>query len=128
MQLTIGQAAYRVGEDATWKKPAELSRHLTLNRKYPAVRGDVFFSAADLAANRHGFAARVRDDHYPRPAVPPVVQDRGGEAPRPPRTCAPNPRARASRSSGGPPRAPPPTPSTAWTASAPAAPPSIRSA
>ncbi|MFC6880938.1 glycoside hydrolase family 10 protein [Actinomadura yumaensis] len=81
VQLTIGQAAYRVGEDATWKKPAELSRHLTLNRKYPAVRGDVFFSAADLAANRHGFAARVRDDHYPRPAVPPVVQDRGGEAP-----------------------------------------------
>jgi uncharacterized lipoprotein YddW (UPF0748 family) len=81
VQLSIGQAGYRVGEDATWKKPAELSKHLTLNQRYPAVRGDVFFSAADLAANRRGFAARVRADHYTRPAIPPVVQGRGGEAP-----------------------------------------------
>ncbi|WP_242892811.1 glycoside hydrolase family 10 protein [Actinomadura litoris] len=71
VQLTIGQGAYRVGEDATWKKPAELSRHLTLNAAHPQVRGDVFFSASDLASDRRGFAARIRRDHYARPAIPP---------------------------------------------------------
>lgn len=81
VQLTIGQAAYRVGEDSTWKKPAELSRHLTLNAKYSQVRGDVFFSASDIAANRRGFAARIRADHYTRPALRPVADGRGGAAP-----------------------------------------------
>ncbi|TDD59837.1 hypothetical protein E1293_46175, partial [Actinomadura darangshiensis] len=78
VQLTIGQAAYRVGEDAAWKKPAELSRHLTLNAKYPQISGDVFFSASDIAANRRGFAERLRDDHYGRPAIQPVPARRGG--------------------------------------------------
>ncbi|WP_030168626.1 glycoside hydrolase family 10 protein [Spirillospora albida] len=81
VQLTIGQAGYRVGEDEAWKDPAELSRHLTLNARYPAVRGDVFFSASDIAGNRRGFAARLRDDHYARPALPPPA--RGGAAPEP---------------------------------------------
>jgi uncharacterized lipoprotein YddW (UPF0748 family) len=75
VQLTIGQGAYRVGADAAWKDPAELSRHLTLNAKYPQVRGDVFFSASDIAANRRGFAARLRDDHYTRPAILPAVDE-----------------------------------------------------
>ncbi|MEV4005521.1 family 10 glycosylhydrolase [Actinomadura sp. NPDC049753] len=83
VQLTIGQAAYRVGEDAAWRKPAELSRHLTLNAKYPQISGDVFFSASDIAANRRGSAARIRADHYTRPAVPPVPARRGGQAPPP---------------------------------------------
>ncbi|MFA1550133.1 glycoside hydrolase family 10 protein [Actinomadura chokoriensis] len=81
VQLTIGQAAYRVGADAAWKNPAELSRHLTLNAKYPQVRGDVFFSASDIAANRRGFAARLRGDHYRRPALRPVSGGPGGTAP-----------------------------------------------
>ncbi|MQY08985.1 glycoside hydrolase family 10 protein [Actinomadura macrotermitis] len=79
VQLTIGQAGYRVGEDATWRKPAELSRHLDLNTRHPEIRGDVFFSAADLAANRRGFAAKLRADHYGRPALPPAAP--GGQAP-----------------------------------------------
>ncbi|GAA2439954.1 family 10 glycosylhydrolase [Actinomadura vinacea] len=81
VELTIGQAAYRVGEDAVWRKPDELSRHLTLNRRHPAVRGDVYFSASSLAANKHGFAQRLRADHYSRPAIPPQAKGRGGRAP-----------------------------------------------
>ncbi|NVI86471.1 family 10 glycosylhydrolase, partial [Actinomadura sp. BRA 177] len=90
VQLTIGQGAYRVGADAAWKDPAELSRHLTLNAKYPQVRGDVFFSASDIAGNRRGFAARLREDHYSRPAIPPAVAGHGenggkdGDAASPP--------------------------------------------
>ncbi|WP_433323302.1 glycoside hydrolase family 10 protein [Spirillospora sp. CA-294931] len=79
VQLSIGQAGYRVGEDAAWKRPEELSKHLTLNAKYPQVRGDVYFSATNLAANKLGFAARLRDDHYSRPAIPPM--GRGGREP-----------------------------------------------
>ncbi|TDD26027.1 hypothetical protein E1287_36805 [Actinomadura sp. KC06] len=83
VQLTIGQGAYRVGKDAAWKDPAELSRHLTLNAKHPQIRGDVYFSASDIVSNRRGFAARLREDHYPRPAIPPIPAGRGGKAPPP---------------------------------------------
>ncbi|RFS82327.1 hypothetical protein D0T12_26280 [Actinomadura spongiicola] len=77
VQLTIGQGAYRVGADAAWKNPAELSRHLTLNAEHPEVRGDVFFSASDIAANKRGFADRLRADHYARPAIPPAADHPG---------------------------------------------------
>jgi uncharacterized lipoprotein YddW (UPF0748 family) len=83
VQLTIGQAAYRVGEGGPWNKAAELTRHLTLNKRHPAVRGDVYFSAASLAGNKRGFAARLRKDHYRVPAIPPAVAGRGGKAPTP---------------------------------------------
>ncbi|WUI03363.1 family 10 glycosylhydrolase [Spirillospora sp. NBC_00431] len=83
VQLTIGQGAYRVGKDAAWKNPAELSRHLTLNAKHPEIRGDVYFSASDIVSNRRGFAARLRQDHYARPAIAPVPAGRGGKAPPP---------------------------------------------
>ncbi|WP_233510994.1 glycoside hydrolase family 10 protein [Actinomadura craniellae] len=81
VQLTIGQAAYQVGEKGPWRNPAELSRHLSLNAGHPAVRGDVYFSAKNLVGNRLGFASRLRSEHYARPAIPPVVAGRGGRAP-----------------------------------------------
>jgi uncharacterized lipoprotein YddW (UPF0748 family) len=83
VQLTIGQGAYRVGTDPAWRDPAELSRHLTINKRHPQVRGDVYFSAASLVANTRGFAQRLREDHYQRPAIPPQVEDAGGRAPAP---------------------------------------------
>ncbi|MGH3389994.1 MAG: glycoside hydrolase family 10 protein, partial [Actinomadura sp.] len=83
VRLTIGQAAYRVGQAGRWRRPAELSRHLTLNARYPAVRGDVFFSAKSLAADTAGFATRLRADHYSRPAIVPAVPGHGGGAPAP---------------------------------------------
>ncbi|WP_243717677.1 family 10 glycosylhydrolase [Actinomadura sp. KC345] len=91
VQLTIGQGAYRVGEDAAWKDPAELSRHLTLNAKHPQVRGDVYFSASDIAENRRKFAERLRDDHYRRPALRPAVDGNGGKAPPPVQDTAAEP-------------------------------------
>ncbi|WP_034489090.1 glycoside hydrolase family 10 protein [Actinomadura oligospora] len=80
VQLSIGQAGYRVGEDATWRKTGELSRHLTLNARHPEVRGDIFFSASDIARNQRGFAARVRADHYKRPAIPPAAPPKAQKA------------------------------------------------
>ena len=73
-QLYVGEALYRAGDPAqgaAWQDPAELSRHLTLARNHPQVRGHVYFAAKDVAADRIGAMARVVADHYRRPARPP---------------------------------------------------------
>ncbi|SEG81622.1 Uncharacterized lipoprotein YddW, UPF0748 family [Thermomonospora echinospora] len=79
VELTIGQASYRVGEAGFGA--SELSKHLTLNARHPEVRGDVYFSATDLVGNRGGATARLRKDHYKAAAIPPPAG--GGKAPAP---------------------------------------------
>lgn len=83
VRLTIGQAAYRVGEGGRWRRPDELARHLALNAHYPAVRGDVFFSAKSLVADTGGFATRLREEHYDRPAIIPAPPGDAGGGPAP---------------------------------------------
>lgn len=85
VQLYIGQPAYRVGEDGPWKRPGELSRHLNVDDRIPQIRGEMFFSAGDLAGDREGFASRIRADHFSSPALVPVMPARGGTAPAAPR-------------------------------------------
>ncbi|WP_431945783.1 glycoside hydrolase family 10 protein [Actinacidiphila sp. bgisy167] len=68
VHLYIGEALYRAGsagEAAAWQDPAELSRHLELARRHPQVRGHVFFSAKEVAADPIGAMSRVVADHYP---------------------------------------------------------------
>ncbi|MFI1439848.1 glycoside hydrolase family 10 protein [Streptomyces fructofermentans] len=72
-KLYVGEALYKAGDPAqpaAWQDPAELSRHLTLARDHPEVRGHVFFSAKEVAADRAGAMARVVADHYRQPAAP----------------------------------------------------------
>ena len=57
VQLYVGQATYKVGTSTQapqWKDPGEMSGHLTFNRDYPEVDGDIYFSAKDVRANRLG--------------------------------------------------------------------------
>ncbi len=73
-QLYAGEALYKAGDPAqpaAWRDPAELSRHLTLAKKYPEVRGHMFFAAREVTADPVGAMARVVADHYGRPARPP---------------------------------------------------------
>ncbi|MFF4253115.1 glycoside hydrolase family 10 protein [Streptomyces sp. NPDC001663] len=73
-QVYAGEALYKAGDPAqpaAWQDPAELSRHLTLAKQYPQVRGHVFFAAKDVATDRIGAMARVVADHYRQPAKPP---------------------------------------------------------
>ncbi len=63
VQLHIGQAAYKVGSSPAWDD-AELSEHLTLNKKHPEVRGDVYFSVSSLTSNAAAAIDRVVDEHY----------------------------------------------------------------
>jgi uncharacterized lipoprotein YddW (UPF0748 family) len=74
VDLYIGEALYKVGnpaQPAAWQDPAELSCHLTFDAQYPAVRGNVFFSATQVVADPLGAMSRVVADHYRRRALPP---------------------------------------------------------
>ncbi|NUT07034.1 MAG: family 10 glycosylhydrolase [Hamadaea sp.] len=74
-QLYIGQAAYRVGasgQSAQWQTTTELTNHVTLNRSYAEVDGDIYFSANDVLADRLGSITRLAADHYTRPALLPL--------------------------------------------------------
>ncbi|WP_320068640.1 family 10 glycosylhydrolase [Micromonospora sp. RTGN7] len=85
VQLLVGQATYRAGasgQDAAWQDTAELSDHLTANRAYPQIAGDIHFSAKDVRADRIGAVTRVANDHYRRPALAPAGV--GGVAPAAP--------------------------------------------
>lgn len=62
VELYIGQGAYKVGEQ-NWDA-AELSEHLTFNKDYPEVVGDVYFSATSLTSNAKDAMAKVVADHY----------------------------------------------------------------
>jgi len=68
VQLYVGEALYKVGvagQPAAWQDPAELSRHLTFDADYSQVRGNVFFSATQVAADPLGAMSKVVADHYP---------------------------------------------------------------
>ncbi|MCI4062889.1 family 10 glycosylhydrolase [Micromonospora sp. R77] len=76
VQLYIGQADYKSGEPAYgpyWMNPRELSDHLTLNRSYPEVLGNVHFSAVQVKANRLGATDIYAAEHYSRPALVPTM-------------------------------------------------------
>ncbi|MDT9692948.1 family 10 glycosylhydrolase [Streptomyces sp. P9(2023)] len=68
VELYIGEALYKAGDPAqpaAWQDPKELSRHLTLAARYPAVGGHCFFAAKEVTRDRIGAMAAVVADHYP---------------------------------------------------------------
>ncbi|MEU7896788.1 family 10 glycosylhydrolase [Nonomuraea sp. NPDC049152] len=74
--LWIGQAAYKAGDPAQvpqWQDPAELARHLTLNRAHPQIGGDIWYNANDVRVDRIGSISTAVKDHYQRPALPPLL-------------------------------------------------------
>ncbi|MEU4712954.1 family 10 glycosylhydrolase [Micromonospora purpureochromogenes] len=76
VQLYIGQADYKSGDPVYgpfWQNPRELSDHLTLNRSYPEVLGNVHFSAVQVRANRLGATDIYAAEHYSRPALVPAM-------------------------------------------------------
>ncbi|MFF4008972.1 glycoside hydrolase family 10 protein [Streptomyces sp. NPDC001717] len=72
VRLYVGEALYQCSPDsstAAWRDPREMSRHVTFARKYPQVRGHVWFSAKNVAADPNGAMARAVADHYPTAAA-----------------------------------------------------------
>ncbi|WP_329215699.1 family 10 glycosylhydrolase [Streptomyces sp. NBC_01485] len=73
-RLYLGEGLYKAGtsgQPAAWGKKDELSKHLTLAKKYPEVRGHMFFGGQDVELDRIGAMTRVIADHYGGPAQPP---------------------------------------------------------
>jgi hypothetical protein len=58
-----------------------MTNHLFLNREYPQVDGDIYFSAKDVRANRLGHMDIVEADHYGNPALIPVTAGVPGHRP-----------------------------------------------
>jgi len=80
IQLYIGQAAYRVGEDNNWKNPDQLPAQLRFNRDQGGqVSGSIMFSTSHLLANPLGVLDTVRS-MYDRPALIPVMPWLTGDA------------------------------------------------
>jgi hypothetical protein len=76
VNLYIGHANHKVAnpaQPAAWQDPAEMSRQLTFNQAYPQVKGDIYFSAAQVRANRLDHMSIVKADHYQQPALPPTA-------------------------------------------------------
>ncbi|MGV8848312.1 MAG: glycoside hydrolase family 10 protein [Propionibacteriaceae bacterium] len=69
--LYIGEATYKVAANAdpNWSKPDELSSHLELDATIPEIRGNVWFSAKDVRANRLDAMGIVTRTWYSRPAL-----------------------------------------------------------
>ncbi len=89
VQLFIGQATYKIGtstQSPEWKnEPREMSNHLEFNSHYPEVKGDIYFSAKDVRADRLGATTLVNETWYQHPALVPSmpwIDDQGPKAPK----------------------------------------------
>lgn len=71
VQLYIGMADYRVGEEGDWSDPAQLDRQMQLNDRY-GVQGQVHYSAKKVREDRLGSVTRYRAKHYATPALLPL--------------------------------------------------------
>jgi uncharacterized lipoprotein YddW (UPF0748 family) len=98
VNLYIGHANHKVAnpaQPAAWQDPNEMSRQLTFNRDFPQVKGDIYFSAVQVRANRLAHMSIVKADHYQHPAVPPTAGRLAGRGPAMPAILD------AGRTSGG---------------------------
>ncbi|CAG7656672.1 glycoside hydrolase family 10 protein [Actinacidiphila bryophytorum] len=69
VQLYIGEALYKVGvagQPAAWQDPAELTRHLDFCADHREVRGNVYFSATQVASDPLGAMTLVQDRYAQR--------------------------------------------------------------
>ncbi|GAA1535900.1 glycoside hydrolase family 10 protein [Kribbella lupini] len=86
VHLYIGQATYKVGtstQSPDWADPAELSDHLAFNSTIPEVKGDIYFSAKDVRADRLGATSLLNSTWYTRPALVPAMPSLDARPPLP---------------------------------------------
>lgn len=80
VKLYIGEAAYRVGDPVhgpDWQDPLELRNHVAKCRATARVRGNIYFSARSVRANRLAGISRVRSEFYRTPALTPAMSHLG---------------------------------------------------
>ncbi|PDP85319.1 glycosyl hydrolase [Glycomyces fuscus] len=80
VDLYIGQAAYRVGEDG-WTGEDALSTQLDYSGELPQVDGDIYFSIKNLREQASDAYAELAGEHYGTPALPPLSDAPEGQGP-----------------------------------------------
>jgi uncharacterized lipoprotein YddW (UPF0748 family) len=86
VHLYIGEATYKVGtstQSPDWSDPAELSDHLAFDSTIPEVKGNIYFSAKDVRADRLGATTLLNNTWYTRPALIPTMPSLDSRAPLP---------------------------------------------
>jgi uncharacterized lipoprotein YddW (UPF0748 family) len=76
VHLYIGEATYKVGtstQSPDWSDPAELSDHLAFDSAIPEVKGNIYFSAKDVRADRLGATTLLNNNWYTKPALIPAM-------------------------------------------------------
>lgn len=74
-QLYIGQAPYLINaasKDQAWQSAEEINRQIRLNRNYPNIGGNMFFSAKYLKINPLGLKENLLQELYKYPALTPA--------------------------------------------------------
>jgi uncharacterized lipoprotein YddW (UPF0748 family) len=75
--IYIGQSAYKVRKDAdfrAWQDPGEMPRHIRLNREYPQVKGNIYFSSKSLRINALGLGDSLKNTYHKFPALIPPME------------------------------------------------------
>lgn len=62
--LYIGHGTHRINTTNSWKDPSEIPNQIRLNRKYPQVKGSIFYSSAALLKNKNGVIDSLRNDLF----------------------------------------------------------------
>lgn len=70
VRLMIGEAAYKVGSGGAWNDKNELRDHLTKARGVSAVKGQSFYNASAVRANKLNAIGILVASHYARSALP----------------------------------------------------------
>ena len=81
----IGHGIYRVNEtNIAWKNPNELPNQLKLLRRYPTVKGSIYFSSKSFNKNPNGWNDSLQKTYYRTPALIPPMRWIDNEKPWPP--------------------------------------------
>ena len=81
--LYVGLYASQLGSaeaPAAWRKGNELIRQLNMNKQYPQIDGEVYFSAKGFLKNKQNLNDSLQRNHYKYPAICPVNRNIQGEA------------------------------------------------
>jgi len=66
VDLYIGHSPYKLGtKEAGWQSAQEIINQLEYNKRYPEVKGDIYFSAKDLRNNPLGIKEALRSYYMP---------------------------------------------------------------
>lgn len=65
VDLYIGHSPYKIGtQESGWHTAQEIINQLNYNKRYPQIKGDVYFSAKDLRRNPLGIVDLLREYYH----------------------------------------------------------------